>query len=129
MENNILELSALSIGIITLIYSVFILIKRRQVDKEMRRLIAEKKIKQEIDKYIRIRNANNHNNKRIVSTKEYLLIIKEINELSNKLRKSEKELFNRTLEMKNDSNRLNYLQKLLSKSADDIDFEKFDIIK
>lgn len=130
MENSIyFEVSALFIGIIALIYSVNNFIKIKLIDKKMKIYITERNLDNEIDKFIRIRNANQKYSKRILSNKEYLFIINKINDISNKLDEKEKDLFESTLKLKNESDRLNYIQKLLSESSENSKFERFEIQK
>lgn len=130
MENtNYYEIVAIVLGVIALVASIIRLYSRYKVDNEMKKLILKKELNSEIEKYINIRNSKNKSRKRALSQKEYLKILNEINNLSERLTDNEKSIFIQTLNIKNEKNKLNYMNKLISESDKNKDNKEFEIIK
>lgn len=130
MENiNILEILALIVGVIGLIISIIINYKSKQVDRDIEKLIAKSQITRDLEKYINIRNSNAHNKRRVITQKEYLILMKRLRGLTDKLDENEKKIFIKTLESKSEKNKINYLKKLLYDSQKSSTFKDFEVQK
>ncbi|MBZ9730781.1 hypothetical protein LB467_13885 [Salegentibacter sp. JZCK2] len=130
MENlNVLEILAFIIAIIGLIVSVIFNFKSKQVDKDIERLIANSRINKDLEKFIKIRNSNLNNKRRIITHKEYYTLMNKLRGLTDKLDENEKKIFIRTLDSKSEKNKINYLKKLLYESQKDSSFKDFEVQK
>jgi hypothetical protein len=125
---NWMEIVSILIALFALALSIRNLILRRKLNQTLESKVANSNIESNIEKLIRMRNANSVVKNRSLTDKEISNLINKLEILTQDLKDQEKKYFESTWKLKNQRDKLNYLMKLINESKDTNDFKRFDRI-